>query len=260
MTQYNGKWMSPAEAAAARQRDADRARYDNEQKQTASAHTASDVGTQTGASWTVDNIGRITYGGPTGGTGSVGTGSSGVGGGGRGRAGGQILDTDVTRLAGTIPPPPGPVAYSPLALPRRPIGADGSMADTAGFARAKDRVGQTTRASMNSLRDVMAERGIQGAGMEADLMGDIAVAGMGELGEFDREAAIRDFDRQNQVADVERGFSVDAATMNAAGRNQVAGENAGRVLTARGQDVSLQNNRIPSLEALARLRANGILY
>lgn len=79
--------------------------------------------------------------------------------------------------------------------------ADQGAARAAVFAREKDRIGQIGRASLNSLQNVIGERGLAGGGYEADatasLLGDVNsdlvdVVRDQSIGEADRAAEIED--------------------------------------------------------------------
>jgi hypothetical protein len=101
---------------------------------------------------------------------------------------------------------------------------DTSAADSAIFASAKDRVGQTGRASLDALRGELGATGALGGGAEVAGVRDIIRSGQGELGQVSRDQAVQ---KANQAADF-------AKTSYEGG------------ITQRGQDVS-------AAEAQARL-------
>jgi hypothetical protein len=154
---------------------------------------------------------------------------------------------------------PPPATFTPYALPERHR-TDNSMADSASFARAKDRVGQSTRASMNALRSAMSERGIAGSGIEGAGIGQIIGQGQGQIGDFNREAAIRDFDANNAIDEGDFQAAMRIAEANGQGVNSTANQNADRAVSMRGQDLSSQRDKIAQLESLARLRNYGVVY
>lgn len=227
---------------------ADQANRDFEYNQGAASKAAAgaaDLQQKTGAQWNVDQYGNTSY-------------QSGVAPVSFDKLSGALSSIGGTAGApGSGPPPP---TFIPANMPQRGDAPDGSMADSAAFARAKDRTGQTARASMNALRDTMGERGIQGSGIESKLTGDIIGRAQGQLGDFDREAMIRDFDRSNAMSDAEYQAAVDMSNRNASGANVVNDANANRAVTMRGQDVNAGNQRVQSLQTLAQLRNMGVVY
>jgi hypothetical protein len=94
---------------------------------------------------------------------------------------------------------------------------DEEGARNAAFARAKDRAGQTARASLNSLREMLGPGGLGGA-RESQRTAEVMGGAAGDLGEFEREQLMQDLGRAGQISDRER----------AAG------------LTERGQDLESQ--------------------
>lgn len=62
-------------------------------------------------------------------------------------------------------------------------------AETAAYGRAKERTGLATQSALKSMREQMAVRGISGSGIEAEMMGDVYNAGLGDLAETDRQLA-----------------------------------------------------------------------
>ena len=101
-----------------------------------------------------------------------------------------------------------------------PILADETAARGAAFARAKEMAAQTARASLSSLEDVSAERGLMGSTIEAGEQGR-AIGGA--------RADINDFLREELMSDTKRAENV---------RNlRYQGD-----ITQRGQDLSRQQS------------------
>lgn len=96
---------------------------------------------------------------------------------------------------------------------------DTSAADAATFARVKDRVGLTGRASLESLRGLLGETGQLGGGAEVQGVRDIVEHAAGQVGDVQRAQAIQGAERSYQTA---------AANQQAA-------------LTQRGQDIGVQD-------------------
>lgn len=101
---------------------------------------------------------------------------------------------------------------------------DQTNATNAAFATAKDKVGKTSRASLDSLRGELGATGMLGSGAEGQLTRDVITSGAGELGQVSRDQAGKQAD-----------LAADFAKTNFAGG-----------ITQRGQDVSAS-------EAAARL-------
>lgn len=73
----------------------------------------------------------------------------------------------------------------------------------AAFARAKEKAAQTARASMASLNNVVAERGLMGSSVEAGQTGRIIGGAAGDIGEFLRDQAITESDRAAEISDMD---------------------------------------------------------
>jgi hypothetical protein len=101
---------------------------------------------------------------------------------------------------------------------------DQSAATAAGYATAKDKVGQSGRASLDALRGELGASGMLGGGAEGQLTRDVITDASGQLGQVSRDQASKSAD-----------LAADFAKTNYAGG-----------ITQRGQDVSSQ-------EAQARL-------
>jgi hypothetical protein len=100
-------------------------------------------------------------------------------------------------------------------------------ARAAAFARAKDINAQTARASLDSLRGIMSERGMLGSGLEAGEIGKTVERAEGGIGEFNRDQLMSDLDRISALED-----------RNYAGN-----------LTRRGQDLSLKGSLLGLVNA-----------
>ncbi len=148
----------------------------------------------------------ITGGGNTGVTGGMFGGPAGQFGG--GATGGGGAQTGGPQYGGS--PISGGSRLPSLTMP------DQSKASAAAFAGAKDRVGQTSRASLDALRGELGASGMLGGGAEGQLTRDVIQSGAGELGQVSRDLAGKEAD-----------LSADFAKTNYAGG-----------ITQRGQDVS----------------------
>lgn len=73
----------------------------------------------------------------------------------------------------------------------------------AAFARAKETAGQTARASMQTLQDVVDERGLTGSSVEAGKAGAIIGGASANIGDFLRDQAQSEAQRATDVADME---------------------------------------------------------
>lgn len=113
---------------------------------------------------------------------------------------------------------PGGSHLPTLQLPDQSAGTD------AAYATAKDKVGKTSRAALDSLRGELGASGMLGGGAEGQLTRDVIQSGAGELGQVSRDQAMKGAD-----------LSADFAKTNYTGG-----------ITQRGQDVNMS-------EAQARL-------
>jgi len=150
----------------------------------------------------------------TSGAGAVGSGTFGGGMSGAASASGSSVGTNGAGTTGVS----GGGRLPTLQLP------DQSAASNAAFATAKDRVGQTSRASLDALRGELGASGMLGGGAEGRLVADVITKGEGELGQVSRDQAMKESD-----------LAADFAKTNFSGG-----------ITQRGQDVS-------AAEAAARL-------
>lgn len=73
----------------------------------------------------------------------------------------------------------------------------------AAFARAKEKAGQTARASMAALDDAAAESGMMGSSVHAAKTGAIIGGAANNIGEFLRDQAITEADRAAEVSDMD---------------------------------------------------------
>lgn len=108
-------------------------------------------------------------------------------------------------------------------LPTLTLG-DQTASNAASFAKARDTVGKTGRASLDALRGELGATGNLGSGAEVQGVKDVIQSGAGELGQVSRDQAVKNAD-----------LAADVAKTNYQGG-----------ITQRGQDVSAQ-------EAQARL-------
>ena len=105
--------------------------------------------------------------------------------------------TDIDRLIDEIRSSGGD--YEP---PQIPVTTSGDMhkpydeaAQSAQYGAAKERTGLAMQAAMRGLKANMLQRGITGSGIDADKMGDIYGAGLGQLASTDRQMAEESSDR-----------------------------------------------------------------
>ncbi len=132
--------------------------------------------------------------------------------------------------------PVAPVA--PVALP------DNSAASAATFARAKDKVGAETAASVTALRSALAGRGMLGGGSERRGVTGILTAGQGQLGDTTTQQAVSDVNRQTDYAKM--GY-------------QGALTQQGNDITQRGQTIAAENSAADrALSAASTAYSGGI--
>jgi len=81
-------------------------------------------------------------------------------------------------------------------------GAEADAARAAAFARAKDQAGQTARASLDALMNVVGERGVVGGGYEGSAASSVINNSAGALDDFTREQLIQDLGHQEHVNDL----------------------------------------------------------
>jgi len=81
-------------------------------------------------------------------------------------------------------------------------GAEADAARAAAFARAKDQAGQTARASLDALMNVVGERGLAGGGYERSAAKGVIGDASGTINDFTREQLIQDLNNQQHVNDL----------------------------------------------------------
>jgi len=108
---------------------------------------------------------------------------------------------------------------------------DEQGARNAAYARAKDTIGQRTRASVDALKGVLSESGRSGGAFEDASLANVVGQGGFDMGEFEREQLIQDLNRAGQIGDRESSAS----------------------LTRRGQDLQSQQALFGLLNAAGRL-------
>lgn len=145
--------------------------------------------------------------GLTGAAGNAALGAVGAGG-----VGGASAAGTMGGSAGTGGPVSAGSGVGPMQMP------DMTQSNNAIFAAAKDKVGQTTRASLNSLNAELGAQGMLGGGAQSEATRDVINSGMGALGQTDR----------------------DLASQNASTALDVAKTNYGGSITQRGQDIQAQ--------------------
>lgn len=139
--------------------------------------------------------------------------------GGAGSFGGGTSSGGFTSGGGSVNPAGGITAGSRLPTLQMP---DQSAASRAAFATAKDRVGQTGRASLDALRGELGASGMLGGGAEGQLVRDTVTKASGELGQVSRDQASKeadlaaDFAKTNYTGGIaQRGQDVQAAEAQA---------------------------------------------
>lgn len=123
---------------------------------------------------------------------------------------------------------------------------DASAANAASFARAKDQAGQIAQSALQGLRSSLGGRGLLGAGAEYRGTQNIAAAGLGQLGDVNREQAIQnaaaaqDFAKMGYQGDItQRGQ--DLASQQSANQlaAQIALGNYQGQISQRGQNIDM---------------------
>jgi hypothetical protein len=176
---------------------------------------------------------------------------------------------DVTPI--TAAPPPAPMQAATFKAPTRLSAADTTGADNARFSAAKSKVGIMGRASINALRGLMAERGLQGSGIEGAKTGEIVAQGFGELGDVENTRLVENLRRQQAVDDTNFAAEMTAAGANQGAENAAGAQNLSAGLTSRGQDIGLGGTnagiaaatnarRLSAIQSLAALRNAGVVY
>lgn len=124
--------------------------------------------------------------------------------------------------------------WRPMAPPPKVGLGNPSESGRAAFARAKDRIGQSTAGLMKALNNQFAGRGLSGGSQEVAAVGNTLLGAHANLADVTRAQAIKESDDANDFARTEytgnitqRGQDIDATN---------ADRNAW--LTKRGQDVA----------------------
>jgi hypothetical protein len=126
-------------------------------------------------------------------------------------------------------------AYTPPPTTPQIQAPDMTASNAAAFASAKDTVGKTSQAALQSLSAEMARRGILGSGSETRGMERVFNEGQGQLGDVSRQQAINQaaLAEQNALAGYQGGITQRGQDIGA----QEAAAQEG--LTARGQDIGV---------------------
>lgn len=134
-------------------------------------------------------------------------------------------------VAGGVPSggPGGTGGKSPAGVPSIQL-PDSSASDAASFATAKDKVGNLSRASLDSLNGELGATGMLGGGAQVQGTKDIIQSGAGELGQVARDQAVTDSNRAADFA-----------------KTKYSGD-----ITQRGQDIQQQ-------ETQAQIQANAAI-
>jgi hypothetical protein len=177
----------------------------------------------------------------------------GAGGGGSRSAGATAADnaTDASapvnweeafrRINPAIAPGPPPREEAPARI-TGPSQADRRAAESAAFARAKDRIGQTGAGAMTALTRAMSRRGLGGSGIEGGQIGNLVSGLRGQLGDVVRSQTLEGLARDQAVED-----------RNYAGDISQRGADMGFATGQRGQDIQAAGQRASSIPALMSL-------
>lgn len=166
--------------------------------------------------------------------------------------GGGDLNLEQAKIQAEMMLPPAP---APAVLPPRvaaPVRADNSTAESATFARAKDRIGMTGQGAMKSLASQMSRRGLAGSGIEGAQIGELLGGVRGQLGDVVRDQTIEGLKRDYAVED-----------RNYAGDLNQRGQDIGYGTTTRGQDIGAAQSRaslMPTLLQLLMRSGTGAAY
>lgn len=151
------------------------------------------------------------------------------------------------KTAAFAPPPPMPNAAPPPRVPSK-TPADTSAATAAEYGRARDTIGLESRAALNALSDEMASRGLSGSSIEGKEVGRVVTGGQRELGDVNRDMAMRELERQSQIEDrdyqgdiTQRGQDIGHA--NAQREAEMSSYNARRALLDRLLQIQLEGGR-----------------
>jgi hypothetical protein len=142
--------------------------------------------------------------------------------------------------------PGAPGGGGGVSAPREALNIpDTSAASAAAFARAKDKVGQTTQGAITGLRSSLGGRGMLGSGAETHGVTHAFTQGQGQLGEVARSQAMSDADlaeRQSELSYTggisQRGQDLASQQAAAALAAQIAQSQYSGQITQRGQDIA----------------------
>jgi hypothetical protein len=146
----------------------------------------------------------------------------------------DTFDSDMARISRYLPTA-SPMPSVPMTGP-----VDSSAAESAAFARAKDRSALGARSALDSLHEQLAANGLSGSSIE----------GTGTANVIDNAI--------NQTDEVARG----QAEQSAQRAGQVADRNYSGAITQRGQDLAAGSARVNQMSALMALlqRSRSALY
>jgi hypothetical protein len=175
---------------------------------------------------------------------------AGLGGmGGTGMGGGATAPSGVSGFGGTGTGSSGggtPASIAGLELP------DQSDANAAIFAKAKDQVGQQSRAALTSLNDELGAQGQLGGGAQVQGVKDIIQSGAGELGQVSRDLATKNAEQAADFAKTrysggiaQRGQDIQSQEANAQlelARQQAQQTSLFRLLSLAQQGLSSGSN------------------
>jgi len=156
-------------------------------------------------------------------------------GGGSGSFGTGVFNPGGTGAAANLPPP---VAFA---------SPDVSAAQNAALGRAKDDIGLNTQGALTALRSSLGGRGMLGSGGEFRGTSNIITGGQRQLGEAERDAAMKRADLAEKQAELsftggisQRGQDLSAKQAADALAAQLQEAQYSGQITQRGQDISAQ--------------------
>lgn len=149
------------------------------------------------------------------------------------------------QLAPAAPVPTGlPTGYAVAPAPTLRT-VDTSAAEDARFNRAKDRVGESTRAALTGLRSTLASRGQLGGAGESHGTSALFTKGLSELGDVSRQEAITgaELDQANAALEFQGGLTTRGQDLSAAAAANALAARLREVayqgeITQRGQDLA----------------------
>lgn len=133
------------------------------------------------------------------------------------------FEADMARVQPYLPQTPAAVQ------PRNPV--DRTGAETAAFARAKDRAALSARSAVDSLHGLMASRGLSGSSIEGRETRGVVSDAIRQTDEVARDQAMESAQRAGAVDD----------------------QNYAGAITQRGQDLAAGNARVNNYSALMAL-------